>query len=92
MGPGNGHDNFAYRNCAGGAASHIERLVKINLLVILVLIGHTFIGVQCGVIFLTYKKWYERVQRLMIWSIVLGLVGCFLSEFSGWIPINSKLW
>lgn len=92
MGAGEGPYNFTYRNCDGGAAGYIESLAKVNLLVILVLIGHTFIGVQCGVILLTYKKWFERVQRFMVWSIVLGLVGILLSECSGWIPINAKLW
>ncbi|KAG4076235.1 hypothetical protein HA402_014784 [Bradysia odoriphaga] len=54
-----------------------------------------FIGLQCGVTLLVYTGWKDRVARLLIWGIVLGVIGgslCLFSQENGVIPINKNLW
>ncbi|KAG4074764.1 hypothetical protein HA402_006403 [Bradysia odoriphaga] len=54
-----------------------------------------FIGLQCGVTLLVYTDWKDRVARLLIWGIVLGVIGgslCLFSQEGGVIPINKNLW
>lgn len=54
-----------------------------------------FIGLQCGVTLMVYTEWKERVTRLLIWSVVLGILGgslCLFSQEGGVIPMNKNLW
>lgn len=54
-----------------------------------------FIGLQCGVTLMVFTEWKERVTRLMIWSVILGVLGgslCLFSQEGGVIPINKNLW
>lgn len=56
---------------------------------------HAFIGLQCGITLMVYKEWKARVTRLLLWSVVLGLLGgllCLFSQEGGIIPINKNLW
>lgn len=54
-----------------------------------------FIGLQCGVTMMVYTDWKDRLSRLLIWAVALGLLGGGLCQFSqedGVIPINKNLW
>lgn len=54
-----------------------------------------FLGVQGGMILITFKKWKSRVIRWMIWCIITGAIGatlCKCSAEDGWIPVNKNLW
>uniref|UniRef100_A0A1A9WID9 Heparan-alpha-glucosaminide N-acetyltransferase catalytic domain-containing protein n=1 Tax=Glossina brevipalpis TaxID=37001 RepID=A0A1A9WID9_9MUSC len=61
----------------------------------LLTIVQVFFGVLAGVIILTHTTWRARINRWLIWSIILALIGGALSDFSsenGSIPINKNLW
>lgn len=61
----------------------------------LLTIFHAFLGLQAGMILLTFPDWKSRIIRWTIWGIVTGLLGGILCNFSkddGWIPINKNLW
>lgn len=54
-----------------------------------------FIGLQCGITLMVYTEWKSRITRLLIWSVVLGILGgslCLFSQEGGVIPINKNLW
>lgn len=58
-------------------------------------IFHVMLGVQAGVILLTFKGHYQRIIRWLMWSIALGLMGgglCGFSKEDGVIPVNKNLW
>ncbi|KAG7207828.1 hypothetical protein KM043_009429 [Ampulex compressa] len=54
-------------------------------------IFHVFLGVQAGVIMMSYKDWKERVIRWLLWAVLFGCVGCAL-HFTNAIPVNKNLW
>lgn len=53
-----------------------------------------YMGVHAGRIILCYQYTNERIKRWIVWTIVLGLIGGCLCNFSkedGLIPINKNL-
>lgn len=66
-----------------------------GILGVLTSVLHVWLGVQAGMIMLTYKSVKSRVLRLMTWSIFCCIVGLFLCggyQNSGLIPLNKNLW
>lgn len=58
-------------------------------------IVQVFFGLQCGVIFLFFKKSKSRICRWLFWAILTGLIGGALCRFrceGGWIPLNQTMW
>ncbi|XP_055346259.1 heparan-alpha-glucosaminide N-acetyltransferase-like [Paramacrobiotus metropolitanus] len=54
-----------------------------------------FLGVQAGRILYLYDDHKEKLIRLVVWGIVLGLIAgglCGFSQNDGWIPVNKNLW
>ena len=54
-----------------------------------------FLGLQAGKILVTFKSVRGRVQRFLIWAVVLGAISailCKASKNDGWIPVNKNLW
>ncbi|XP_037936630.1 heparan-alpha-glucosaminide N-acetyltransferase-like [Teleopsis dalmanni] len=52
-------------------------------------------GVLAGVIILVHNAWYSRINRWLLWSICLALLGgalCAFTKEDGLIPINKNLW
>ncbi|KRT86311.1 hypothetical protein AMK59_1496, partial [Oryctes borbonicus] len=58
-------------------------------------IVHVFIGVQAGVILMTFKDHKGRMLRWLVWAIIFGIIGgglCGFSKEDGVIPLNKHLW
>ncbi|XP_060561186.1 heparan-alpha-glucosaminide N-acetyltransferase-like [Ruditapes philippinarum] len=54
-----------------------------------------FLGVQAGRIFVCYQDAIGRTVRLVIWSLITGVIGAAVCNFSkndGVIPLNKNLW
>lgn len=54
-----------------------------------------FLGVQAGMIIVTYKNHKERIVRWLLWAVITGVIGavlCKCSRDDGWIPVNKNLW
>lgn len=61
----------------------------------LLTIVQVFFGVQCGNTLLIFSRPFDRLTRLLSWSITTTLLGCCLCQFSindGLIPINKNMW
>ncbi|KAI4470588.1 hypothetical protein MML48_1g14109 [Holotrichia oblita] len=58
-------------------------------------IVHVFIGVEAGIILMTFKDHIGRIKRWVIWAAFFGIGGgalCGFSKESGVIPLNKHLW
>ncbi|XP_014244708.1 heparan-alpha-glucosaminide N-acetyltransferase-like [Cimex lectularius] len=61
----------------------------------LLTIFQVFLGVQAGVIILTFSDGFKRIKRWLIWGVVVFIFGVVLCQGrieGGWIPINKNLW
>lgn len=66
-----------------------------GVLGILTSIFHIWLGVQTGVIVLTYNNAKARLVRFLVWSGACGIFGVILCggfPNDGWIPVNKNLW
>ncbi|CAL8121890.1 unnamed protein product [Orchesella dallaii] len=66
-----------------------------GLLGVLTSLLQIWLGVQAGLILLTYRSSSARVYRFLTWSAFCGIVGLLLCggfKNEGWIPVNKNLW
>ncbi|XP_072384801.1 heparan-alpha-glucosaminide N-acetyltransferase-like [Diabrotica undecimpunctata] len=58
-------------------------------------IFHIFLGVQGGMILISYKSHSQRLLRWLFWAVIPGMIGgalCGFSKEDGFIPVNKNLW